>query len=671
MRAHLVALLAAMLAAFAPNPAQAQSAANATPLEIPAPASPTPTIDASVLEAFIDGVVEGAMRDDHIAGVGVSVVAGGQTLLVKGYGIADEKARAVDPQRTLFRIASISKTFTWIALLQLVEAGKVDLDKPATEYLPTSAKIPNDGFAEPILVRHLITHSAGFEDLYAGHLFVADPALAAPLITAVQRHRPKRVRPPGEAAVYSNYGTALAGLIVQHVSKTPFESYVEQFVLTPLGLQNTTFREPYSPSLTKNNGLPSPMSPALTEDVSKGFRWRLGAFQARPFEYVVQFAPAGSVSATPADMARYMSAMMADGAGVLKPETLSKMAAADPLFANGPGLAGLAHGMLQSRSPKGWRAWGHGGDTLWFHSNLAIYPDLQLGVFITTNTQSGGKLRSLLPDMIADRLGGDGAPPAKVRAKTSPAARDLARFAGPYMADRRAYSTVEKALCISFCQIDVSVAGAALLISAGGETSRITPLDVVTDPDGTQVHRFKNSVTGGTVGFEEKAGRIVAFYGAGGISRASRVNPIAAPNFAGIVLGFGGLVSLLALASGLSRFFTQRRHGPAARLAGILLPATGLAWLVSLAGISGFAQAATSDEWVVFANWPGEALTLTLWAAPFAVAFSVFALVSVGFAWLKADWSVWRRARILATLAAFGAMIAVFVQWNLLPAPMI
>jgi CubicO group peptidase (beta-lactamase class C family) len=623
-------------------------------------------LNAAAIEAFVDGVVESAMRRDHVAGVGVGVFHRGERLLLKGYGQADDTGRQVDPERTLFRIASISKTFTWISIMQLVEAGKVKLDAPANDYLPPTLQIPADGMAKPVLVRHLLTHTAGFEDLYAGHLFVADAKDASPMVTSLSRHRPKRVRPPGQVAIYSNYGTALAGFIVQHVTGTPFESYVEQNVLAPLGLQNTTFREPYPPRLTEDLGLPSPMSPALRQDLSAGFRWRAGAFESRPFEHVVQFAPAGSVSATPADMTRYMGALLSGGAGVLKPETIALFASETPLFANGPGLNGLAYGMMQSRTPMGWRSWGHSGDTLWFHSEMAIYPDLDLGIFITTNSEAGARVRALLPDMLADRIAGRPAAPVYAAGEAATPTAALGRFAGSYMAERRAFSTGEKILCLAQCQIDVSAVNDALVISSGDDAARVWPIDSVDDPDGSRIHRFRDVVTGGVVGFEERGGRIIGLYGAGGVSRAERVSPILSPSTAGLILAFGALVSFLAMASGLSRFFTRRAHGTAAQFAGILTPAAGAAWLVSLAGLAAFAQGALFDNWSIFVAWPGQGLTLAAWGAAAAGGLSVLAIVATLAAWLRADWSIWRRARILVTLTTFLALAGTLYHWNML-----
>lgn len=661
----VIAGIMALGALIAPHPARAQERV-AEPLGLVAAPVSDPTLKLDGIEAFVDGVVESAMRRDHVAGVGLGVTLGGQTLLLKGYGIADEAGRSVDPERTLFRVASISKTFTWIAVMQLVEAGKIKLDVPANTYLPPSLHIPADGFAKPVLVHHLLSHTAGFEDLYAGHLFVPNASDAVPMVSSLARYRPKRVRPPGQVAIYSNYGAALAGFIVQHVTGAPFESYVEQNVLAPLGLQNTTFREPYLARLTENRGLPSPMSPALAQDLSTGFRWRAGAFEARPFEHVVQFAPAGSVSATPADMTRYMGALLGGGAGVVKPETIALFARAEPLFTNGPGLNGLAYGMMQSRTPLGWRAWGHGGDTLWFHSELALYPDLNLGIFVTTNSEAGARLRSLLPDLLADRIAGRAAPVTTVAGAAAAPAGALGRFAGSYVAERRAFSTGEKILCLAQCQIDVSVVKDALVIASGDEAARVWPIDSVVDPDGSRIHRFRDVVTGGVIGFEERAGRIIGLYSAGGISRAQRVSPVLSPSTSSLILALGGLVAGLALVSGLSRFFTRRTHGTAAQFAGILTPAAGAAWLVSLAGLMGFAQVALADNWAIFTNWPGQGLTLAAWSAAGAAGLSVLAIIATLAAWLKADWSIWRRARIVATFTAFAALAATLYQWNML-----
>ncbi len=644
-------------------PAHAQAPGPA-PVATVATADPAPTRDPA-LEAFVDGLVQSAMTTERIAGVGVTVVRDGQVILLKGYGQSTVAGRPVNPEHTLFRIASISKTFTWIALMQLVEAGSIDLEKPANDYLPPALRIPADGFAQPVLVRHLMTHAAGFEDLVAGHLFIANPDDAVPLVDALVRHRPKRVRPPGVASVYSNYGTALAGALVQNVSGIAFEDYVEQRILTPLALQNTTFREPYAPGLVRSKGLPSPMTPALATDVSDGFRWSEGGYAKQPFEHCVQFAPAGAASTTPADMGRYLIALMSGGGGVLTPQTVALFAREKPLFANAPGVNGLAFGMLQSHSDGGWRAWGHGGDTLRFHSELAIYPDLKLGVFVTTNSVSGGALRDILPGAIADRLGGRN--PAFVAAPAASAAAMplLRKFAGAYLVDRRAYSTAERAFCLVNCVIGVTVSdNGRLVLHSGGETVQLAALDHVDRGAGVRIHRFRNLDTGETAAFEERGGRVVRYISAGGVNRAQRVSVFAAPDGFFAIALIGLIAAFAAVFSGLSRVFSAPQTIASARLAGLLLPATGAAWLATLAAYGAYFQRAAGDSWVVFADWPGT-MRLGAYGSIAAAILTALAVMAVALAWLKADWSVWRRARIVATLTALIALTAMLNAWNL------
>lgn len=662
--AGVAAMLCLAMWVAGARPAAAQTTAAAPPA--PAEAASLKPLLEPLLEPFVDGVVETAMHSERIAGVSVVVVRDGRVLLLKGYGVADENGRRVDPERTLFRIASISKTFTWIALMQLVEAGKIDLDKPANDYLPAQLRIPDDGFSEPVLVRHLLTHSAGFEDLVAGHLFLPDPALALPLSDALVRYRPHRVRPPGAASVYSNYGTALAGAIVRQVSGEDFESHIEKAILTPLGLQSTTFREPYPMALVQGRGLPSPMTPALAADLSQGFRWSGGAFVKQPFEYVSQFAPAGAASTTAADMGRYMLALMAGGEGVLKPETVALFAREKPLLANAPGVNGVAWGMLQSHSPKGWRAWGHGGDTLRFHSELAIYPDLDLGVFVATNTTTGGALRDYLPGAIADRLGGAN-PAAPVAPKADPAQRDaLRKFAGLYLVDRRAYSNAERAFCLARCAMRVSVSrDGQLILDGGGGASRLALLGADDRGGGVKVYRFRNLDSGEVAGFVERDGQVIRYLSGGGVNRATRVSMYAAPDGFYAVVLLGLLAALAALISGVSRFLAPTQPRAGARLAGVLLPVAGAAWLFALAAFATYFQSAMADDWVVFAHWPGE-FGVGLWGAAIAAALTALAVLAVLIAWPRASWSVWRRARITITLAALTAMAAMLFSWNML-----
>jgi CubicO group peptidase (beta-lactamase class C family) len=177
------------------------------------------------LEAFVDGAVRQAMARDHIAGVEVSVVQAGQTVLKKGYGYAGP-GRAVDPDTTLFRVGSISKTFTWIALMKDAEAGRIRLNTPINLYLPEPDQVKDQGFKQPIQVRDLMTHSGGFADRTLGQLMETDPRRIRPLVLYLRQERPRRVREPGVVPVYSNYGAVLAGEASAWVNGKPYPDLI-------------------------------------------------------------------------------------------------------------------------------------------------------------------------------------------------------------------------------------------------------------------------------------------------------------------------------------------------------------------------------------------------------------------------------------------------------------
>src|SRR2546428_2353979 len=179
----------------------------------PPPPSPTGLSDPRELEAFLNGVLSVQLADDHIPGATVSVVKDGRLFFAKGYGDADRQhGKLVSANTTLFRIGSVGKLFTWTAVMQLAEQGKVNLHADVNTYLKTF-HIPAT-YPEPITLAHLLTHSAGFEDRGTG-IFAPTTSDLKPPGQWLAEHIPARVRPPGELTAYSNYGAALAGYIVE------------------------------------------------------------------------------------------------------------------------------------------------------------------------------------------------------------------------------------------------------------------------------------------------------------------------------------------------------------------------------------------------------------------------------------------------------------------------
>src|SRR5918997_375789 len=221
--------------------------------------------DPAEMEAFLNEELSREMEKHHIAGAAVSVVKDGELFFAKGYGSADlENNIPVDPEQTIFPIGSVTKLFTWTAVMQLAEQGKLDLDADIDKYL--DFRIP-DTYPQPITLENLMTHTAGFEDRRFEQLAL-DADDQVPTREWLISHMPARIRPPGDVAAYSNYGTALAGDIVARVSGEPYEQYIQEHILNPLDMVHTTAR--------------SPMPAELREDASVGYTYEDGAFKVFP-----------------------------------------------------------------------------------------------------------------------------------------------------------------------------------------------------------------------------------------------------------------------------------------------------------------------------------------------------------------------------------------------------
>ncbi|MFQ5535713.1 MAG: serine hydrolase domain-containing protein [Sphingomonadales bacterium] len=609
-------------------------------------------------EAFVDGIVGGYMKRDRIAGVAVSVVANGELLLAKGYGIsALEPRRDVDPAETLFRIGSVSKTFTWTAIMQLVESGKISLDDPINDHLPTALQIPDQGFTEPIRVRHLMTHTPGFEDTALGHLATNDVKAVLPLSLYLTRYRPARVREAGETTSYSNHGAALAGAIVATVSGQAFEDYVEQHILAPLGMSRTTFREPLSEAAA--DGLPKPMPGDLASDVSDGFVWSQGKWVAREFEFISQMGPAGAASATAVDMARFMLAHLQDGrldeARIL--EALTARAMHKRLFSNADQVNGLAHGFIEDVLPGGFRSYGHGGATLYFMSSMVIIPELDLGIFISTNTAAGRRLALDFPGHFVRRFFPDDSTPSP----EPPAdfARRGQRFAGAYLTNRRAYGLLEKFLVIpgGFTNVSVTKDG-YLLRAVGGKSTRYVEIAPLT---------FREVGGLDTIGFrEDEDGDITHLLPHSGITAEEKIGFFEGPGWLGLIF----LLTLITSVDSVIGWWRRRRleteESREERLCGHLIGGLGVSWLVFTATMGGATvQLAALGDDALFA-YPTALLILSLWVALICALGTIAALTTLKPVWQDRNWPLPRRIRhSLAVAISFGFVLTLY-GWNVI-----
>jgi CubicO group peptidase (beta-lactamase class C family) len=383
------------------------------------------TLTREDVAAFFDGMIPYAIQRGNIAGATVVVVDGGQVLFEKGYGFSDMKTRApVIPDRTLFRAGSVSKLFTWTAVMQLVQAGKIDLDRDINDYL--DFRIPSK-FGRPITMRDLMTHTAGFEDTIS-RIFVRSPKQLRPLRQYLIAHVPARVYPPGKIVAYSNYGATLAGYIVQRLSGEPFDQYVEQHIFQPLGMHHSTFSQP--------------LPPALAADMSRGYA-QASDDKSQPFE-MVEIAPAGSLSTTAADMARFMIAQLGDGSDggptILEPRTLALMHSPQSRMA--PGMNGFDLGFYQENR-NGLTIIGHAGDTNWFHSDLHLILDRGVGIFMSFNSAgSDGATEAMRTQIFRAFLDRYFPYTPPVEATVANPRPDAARVAGWYISSRRIVSAL-------------------------------------------------------------------------------------------------------------------------------------------------------------------------------------------------------------------------------------
>lgn len=381
----------------------------------------TPSLTKTDIESFLDGVMPLQLAREDIAGAVIAVVKDGKILFAKGYGYSDVAKRTpVSPDATLFRPGSISKLFTWTAVMQLVEQGKLDLDTDVNQYL--DFKIP-DTYPKPITLRNIMTHTSGFEETDK-ELFLPDVKDLKPLDDYLKTHLPQRIFPPGTTPAYSNYATCMAGYIVQRISGQAYDDYIETHILRPLGMAHSSFRQP----------LPDALKPLL----SNGYK--VASKPARPFE-VVQPWPAGSSSVSANDITRLMIAHLQDGrfegVQILRPETARLMHSRQ--FENHPGLNGMALGFYEE-TRNGHRIIGHGGDTICFHSDLHLMLDADLGFFISYNSAGKGEIspRSAVWNQFLDRYFPYTAPSA-----TAPASAEDARMvAGDYITSRRSQTTM-------------------------------------------------------------------------------------------------------------------------------------------------------------------------------------------------------------------------------------
>ncbi|MEH0927419.1 serine hydrolase domain-containing protein [Micromonospora sp. CPCC 205558] len=561
----------------------------APPIHAPAaPAAASGTASALTdtdVNAWLDGLLPAALDRTGIAGATVAVVKDGKIVTTRGYGYADtgaggDPAVPVDPDRHLFRMGSVSKLVTATAVLQLVQSGKLDLDADVKTYLDFD--LPRH-YERAVTLRHLLTHTAGFEERIAG--LIGTDGGNVDLRKALVTDPPEQIYEPGTVPAYSNYSNALAGYIVERVSGTRFEEYVQRNVLDRAGMPSSTFEQP--------------LPPALRDRMSNGYDTSAGP--AAPFE-IVGTPPPGALSAPATDMARFMIAQLGEPVGfapLLDQPTRELMQR--PAL-DSTSLGTLADGPRMTlgfftEDRNGHRILGHGGDTKYFHSHLQIYPDDRAGIFLSLNSNGSGaldsnELRESIVNGFADRY--FPAPGDRSTTTVDPAttARHAALAAGTYESSRAIRSNFLTA---------IGLVGRTTVSVADGDRLQIEPGPLSDSPARyEEVAPWVWREVGGqrTIAMRATDDRVEAISFDSAFALLP-VEPARASSVAVPVLGLSTVVLLLTVLSWPVGAIVRRRLGRAPRersgrtarilsrlaVAGTLLAFAG--WVLSIGSILG------------------------------------------------------------------------------------
>jgi CubicO group peptidase (beta-lactamase class C family) len=465
----------------------------------------------------------------------------------------------------------------------------------------------------------------------------------------MKTHQPERVRPPGIVSAYSNYGTALAGLIVSNISGMVFEDYMEQNILGPLGMNNSTFRETWT-----NLDL-APMPQRLVENRSNGYLWKNGGFEAQPMEYIHQVAPAGSMSVTATDMARWMLMHLGDGTydgvQILKPETARLMHSQH--FAHDPEMPGMAHGFLEYRVP-GYRAYGHAGGTSFFISQMVMVPELGFGVFASSNARDGVNVIYDLHNLIVPRYFPSPGYPDVVEPPADFAERG-AMYAGDYITTRRSYTKIEK-LAILMGDTKVSVTNDGYLVTSGAGGAQqwveIAP------------HTFRQVDGHGKLKFVlDDRGKVLRYL----VDQPYFVmEPAKLYDRTSTAMIISVLSIVCCLGVLIAAWYRRRRtieQSSGERLSSLILTLTALVWLVFFVV---FGMGAASMGAGMMYDFPTPTIYWSLVLAIVCVVLTVLSVLLLYPVWSKRGWSLGRRLRHTFIVLVLVDLVILLNNYNVI-----
>ena len=378
-----------------------------------------------------DAVFQKGIEQQEMPGGVLAIVRSDTILLLKGYGRMDlATGSPVDAQTTLFQLGSVGKVFTAIASLQLVGQSKLALETDVNEYL-SGWEIDNP-FPTPVTLSQLLTHSAGFDERVTGYMAKSNEE-TEPLGQHLSRRMPMVRRVPGTEINYSNYGYGLAGLLVEKAAGLSFAEYVQDHILTPLGMEQSTY---FLPSKEEVKAV-----------YAKGYK------AGEPFTEVPSFPrhaiSAGSIISTGADMATFLQALLRKDS-FLNNDSYKGLFSRQ--FSSHDLLTGYSYGW-EEQNTNGHLAFAKGGSVPGFRSGIFIFPDADLGIFASVNINPTNILDSLFIPL-------KNYFPEKIKNKNEPleeSVPDLKKYTGIYRNNRHNPEAVEEFFQIFQSPITISI----------------------------------------------------------------------------------------------------------------------------------------------------------------------------------------------------------------------
>ncbi len=621
--------------------AQIPDAAPSVPVESVELAAFEPTREEAVLEAYVDGIVAAHMREHDIPGTSVSIVKDGKVLFAKGYGFTDiDAGTRANGSQSLFRIGSVSKTFIWTAVMMLVERGIIDLDADVNTYLD-GVVIP-EKFGAPVTMNHLMAHRAGFEDSFGVFTIPREGDIS--LTDALNKNMPARVYPPGARTSYSNWGSALAAKIIEDVTGESYADFLFLEILNPLGMSSTALEGP------------STMSAPLRKRLSKGYEVKSGGLAEAALMEIGPYAPAGAMSMSAVDMARWMQLHLGGGSvddvRLMTPQTHAQLLSR--AYADRPAGADLAHGFF-SRQYRGYDAYGHGGATAAFFTYMDLIPSLNIGVYISQNATTDRNLVTDLSRLVIDHLV-DHADTERAVADDQTLARS-SDAEGQYLANRRSFTQFEKAFAMTAVTKVSAADNGGVIISNDNGSMLYKPVHGAPD---IYENRHGDRVSFG----RDDNGLVTHFSGVMGVHSADRMSIFAQPI---LFKGAVGAAMILALTTFAGAWRRQGRTVPQSKT-GKLLGFGAFVGAIFVFGLMASFAAMLARMGTIgvsdLVNYPLPVITTFRMIATIFVVFSVVGLGSLLPTWHSSGWSIWRRGHHTLFILALGALAFMLVQWK-------